>query len=472
MARAKRTPQLSALTALLVCLVPGAGLRADTLPPPLKAWISCEQGRMSRAVDHSRLMALTNHQDQRFAPETGATFPIKSYWVNADKMRTFKGLGLAPELQSVMLRQHQGKRQVRLIVHPESEGLYANFLKGAQPASSLMATATASSRTLLVWPRGKPAGAFFAKVSLDKEIGGVRRTISGGEVARSVGINNVLQLAGKRRELPSSFGFIPEVLSAIPRGMSEGGMVIRAIPKALMRGDVRYVPLFSLYAKPKNGGQPLLQEMVAKSGMPMKQFVRDKIIRPFAKQWLKLSVQQGIVPEPHAQNVLLELGRDGLPTGRFIHRDFGGFNVDFAHRKSTGKAMPSKMPTITTLKQDYKVDRYGTPGKQIGRNLDSFFYGGFVYNLDSQVPKWRGAGVREGAFKKMLTRELEQQFRAMTGKKVRLGRNLRNVSRMVEPLRASSRPRPPGDTLRQPRTGLGRWLGRVFGRRPARSAGR
>jgi hypothetical protein len=424
--------------ALLALLLLASGLAvAQPLPPPLRDWIGNEQGRMSRSVDPTRITALTNHQDPRFAPESRQTFEVKSYWVDADRMQSFAGDGLSPELRRVFTRSAGGKQQVRLLVHPESEALYRSFLasSGAVAAPSLQATATASSRTLLVWPQGEPQRACFAKLSLDKEIGGVRRTVSQGEVARSVGINNVLELARRRGELPAGFKFIPEVWSTIPRGMTEGGLVVRQIPREVLDGRVRYVPLFSLYADPGDGGKPLLAEMITRSGQPAEAFVRDRILRPFARQWIELSVLRGIAPQPHAQNILLEVGRDGLPTGNFVHRDFGGFNLDFAFRRERSLAMPGELPRITTVDKDYKNDRFGAPAHQVGK-LDSFFYGGFVYNLDQSIPAWgqRGwvsAGVRSGDFKRMLCTELEGQYTALTGGRVSLGGDLANLDRLL-----------------------------------------
>lgn len=432
-----------AVVALALALGVAGVAAAQELSPPLQEWMRCEQACLSRSVDRSRLKSPEdNQQDPRYAPESRGVFQVKTYWIDASKMQTFAGIGLPERLKRTLTRTHDGRKQVRLIVHPESEQLYADLTRGATRAPDLTATATASSRTLLVWPRGQGQAAFFAKVSLDKMIGGSRRTVSQGEVARSVGVNNVLQLAARRSELPASFGFISEVFSTIPRGMSEGGMIIRAIPQQVTEGSSRYVPLFSLYARPPDGGLPLLAQMIHGSGQPATTFVRERIIRPFVKQYLDLAAKGGIIPEPHAQNVLIELGRDGQPTGRFIHRDFGGFNIDFQHRRGAGKAMPARMPTTTTLEADYKIGRYGTPTELVGRNLDTFFYGGFVYNLDRDLHGWIEKGwiprerLGRNTFKKMLARELEGQYTAQTGERVRVRSNLRAVSRMVPGLRS------------------------------------
>ena len=418
----RRGQQHRAWTVVLVALVLwGLPLEArpDSLPGPLRQWMHYEQRLLSRSVDTTRLKALDNHQDRQFSPEAGKTFPVKSYWVDAGRVDAFQGQGLPRDLKQLFTRTQGGKKQVRLLVHPESEVFYKGFLRGAARGSDFLASATASSRTMLVWKKGHAAQPFFAKVSLDKKIGGVVRTVPKGEVARSVGVNNVLQ--ADRRGLPRSMGFLPEVFGVMPKGMERGGMIIRAIPKEITSGQIRVVPLFSLYAKRPGGKPPLLVEMIRNSGMTAEAFVRERIVRPFARQWLELAIKRGITMEPHAQNVLLEVGRDGLPSGRFYHRDFGGFNVDLAYRQQRGLPSPRELPTVTSVKKDYFT---GLHGKSLA-GLTPYFVGGFLYNIDRQLPRWqkagllgkeRGKGSRAPSFKKVLVQELRSEYRAITGR--------------------------------------------------------
>lgn len=426
------------LLALTLCALASSSALADSaLTPALREFLGNEQGRISRSVDTTRLIALDNHQDPTYSPEKGRTFTVKSYWVDAGKMHAFEGIGINPQIKKLFVREVNGRKQVRLLVHPESTKLYDKLVRsgGASAGGDFKATATASSRTLVAWPAGKPQQALFAKLSLDKMIGGVRRTISQGEVARSVGINNVLAMAASRRELPRSFKFIPETFSAIPKGMSEGGMIIREIPKEMASGKRKYVPMFALYATPKNGGEPLLATMIRQSGMTPKDFMRDKIIRPFAKQWIQLAVQGGINAEPHGQNLMIELDHRNQPTGVFVHRDFGGFDIDFAYRRERKLALPKVMTSITTVQKDYKVSQ--DPARAL-RKLDSFFWGGLAYNLDKDLPQWGRTGLlkgkgqlAKGEIKRMLEQELVGQYHALTGKTVRLDGSFRNVTRML-----------------------------------------
>ena len=204
----------AALVAVLLLALPLAA-RADSLPGPLRQWMHYEQRLLSRSVDTTKLTALDNHQDRRYSPEAGKTFPIKSYWVDAGRVDAFLGQGLPKDLKQLFTRTRGGSKQVRLLVHPESEVFYKGFLRGAARGSDFLASATASSRTMLVWKKGQASQPFFAKVSLDKMIGevrGARRALLSGSQPRRPGrlrrmvggIPRLLQrLAGRRSARPA-----------------------------------------------------------------------------------------------------------------------------------------------------------------------------------------------------------------------------------------------------------------------------
>ena len=414
-----------------------SALAGEGLHPALQRWLDNEQGRLSRSVNPARIMQLSNGQDPRFAPETGAVFNLRSYWIDADQMISFRGAGMSPETESLFTRSHNGVEQVRLLVHPESKGFYSRFVAkpGVHRADDFRATPTASSRTLVAWPNERPDLAFFAKVSLDKRIGGVVRTVSAGEVARSIGINDVLHAALAAGELPRSFAFVPETFSTIPRGMTEGGMVVREVPAGVKRGDWEAIPFFSLYATGKGGQEPWLVEMIRNSGMPAEDFLRHLIIRPFAQQWIDLAILGGINAEPHAQNLLLAAKGQLVPAGSLVHRDFGGFDIDFAYRRAAGLALPESLAQITSVEKDYKVS--ADPAHAL-KKLATFFGGGIVYNLDRELPAWQRAGrvrsrgaLTEGFVMKMLVQELEARYAELSGRRIALSGDLRNVHEML-----------------------------------------
>ncbi len=408
------------------------------IPPALGEWMHNEQQLLSREVDERRLMRLDNAQDRRFAPEEGRTFAIRSYWLDVDRTHFLTSAQLDPETRRLFVRDVGGRTQVRLLVHPESERFYRDVTAHAERGDDFQATATASSRTLLVWQPGRERDAFFAKVSLDVEIGGVTRTIPQSEVARSIGTANVL---ATEHDLPQGFDILPEVIGMIPRGMPRGGMIIRQIPRDIRAGERRFVPLFSLYARPRDGSAPMLAQMIRRSGQTPTDFVRGRIVEPFARMWTELAVRRGITSEPHAQNVLLEVGADGLPNGNFLMRDFGGFDVDFEYRDALGIERPTELPHIGTFEHDYHLD------ENVDRftKLETFFVGGFLHNLDQNVPQWQRQGLVQGPrlgaqpFSRMLAGSVESHLTRLAGRPVTVGGSVANMARAMGVARVAVR---------------------------------
>jgi hypothetical protein len=420
--------------ALLYALVPAAygqeDLRAkkELLPAPIRHFLFFEQERIDRSVDTVRLMAPTAHADARYNPDSGNVFEVDSYWVDSDKMFSAKGIGLEPRLENLFFRVHEGRNQVRLMVHPESKKFYASVTNGLEVADKFYATATSSSRSCVVWKEG--VAPFMVKMSLDLELGGVNRTIPASEVSRSIGTNNVIET--DRASLPSDFETFPEVVSVIPQGMKRGGMIVRQFPLDLIEGRANYIPIFALYALPPGQGPPLLAEMIRKSGRPALEFIRDHFIRPFARQWLDLTIFNGISMEPHGQNMLAKVDNNDMPIRGFGHRDMGGFDIAFPYRKALGmKAAAEPLPVIKDFAGEYhQADSGGEPEYvgALGRSIYTHFESGLVFNVDRQIATWakngwipQEAGLADQPLAKMLKAELEEAYLWRTGTQAQLG---------------------------------------------------
>jgi hypothetical protein len=373
-----------------------------------------EQKLMSRSIDPGRLARLDSTQSQAFSPESSDTFAVKSYWIDSERMNVFTADQVPPALRRVFFRTVGKRKQVLLLVHPESEKFYRDVTRGAPRGNDFRAAATATGRTVVTVPApGDPA--IFVKLSLDREIGGLVRTVTARHVVRSIGTMRVLD---QEANLPEDFRVLPEVIGMVPKGMETGGMIVRTIPHDIATGQRRYVPLFSLYAAPPEGGPPLLARMIASSGDDPTAFVRDRIIAPFIREWTSLVVEHGLIPEPHAQNVLLEIGKDGLPTGHFLHRDFADFRIDFRYRDKIGLETPRAMPLLTTVADDYGQGHIAT--EHLDR-LDTYFDGGFLYNLDREMPAWQrrgwlgGTAIKPRTFSRLMNRTAYDELRRVGG---------------------------------------------------------
>ena len=415
-----------------------AGATANPyLPAGAHAVLNYEQSSINRNLDTSKILALNNHQSKKYSPEAGETFEVQSFWLDIDDVNVFFSEPDSKAVQFPLIRVSNGRKQVLFLVHPESLSFYGELIKKADAGPVFEATATASSRTLMMWPEGKPEEVFFGKLSLNKEIGGVIRTIPKGEIARSVGVTRILEAA--RLELPPSFDFLPEFFGVMPKGLERGGMLLRSIPAKMKSGQTHIMPLFALYTVPKKKKQSPIEIMIKTSKMKPRDFIVQKILRPFIKQWLELAIDHGITVEAHAQNVLLETNASGLPNGVFVYRDFGGFNIDLAYRRERGLAMPAELPISTDESNDYHQKQHE---KALRASLETYFEGGFLFGLGQDMIRQKHKSLDYEALQKLLKNVMTEEL-SIRGQKIGKGDFYENllttvkVARSEKTLRAS-----------------------------------
>jgi hypothetical protein len=414
---------------LILWMLMGFTSLAFAIPKGAAQLREYEQKYVNRTLDTQKIHVLQNYQAQEFSPEAGEVFEVKSYWVPAASLVVFESSIGDNDPVLELRRTKNGERQVLFLVHPESESFYSDFVKHAERGPRFVGTATASSRTLMMWQADRPENVFFGKLSLNKEIGGVVRTIPKGEVARSVGVSQILDAA--RGELPKNFDYLPEFFGAMPVGMDRGGMILRALRRNMSSGRTKIIPLFAIYTKPNSKTPSPLEIMLQKSKLSPRDLVVQKILQPFAEQWVDLAVNHGITIEAHAQNVLMELNKSGLPTGKFIYRDFGGFNINLMFRKLRNLAMPKNLPVIEGLEKDYHQEFHQ---KALQQSLSNYFEGGFLFGLGDEFKR---LGHSELDYKNLITifrQEIQNEF-AKKGIAVNLSDFLPSLVKGVEEAR-------------------------------------
>jgi hypothetical protein len=377
----------------------------------LSDWMNLEQTRIDRTVDEDKILApdIAN-QAVQFRPESQAWFPLKSVWVPESELHSaIQEDQFAPDLKKLFVKEKDGQRYLRLLIHPESENFYSEITKKYPVEEAVFeASSTASSRTVLVRPKGKEGPNFFAKLSLDVKLGGVTRTVPLGEVARSVGLSRYGSVLEKER--PGPFTIMKEVMGISPKGWERGGMILRQIPDSVTKNETSLVPLFSLYAK--SGEQPtLLEEMAKRAKMKPSDFFAEKILKPFYQGWVDWNVNGAVTMEAHAQNVLLEVDKNGNPTGNFVHRDLGGFNVDTASPLYKQRA---DLDIFTSLEKDYHL---ASSAKARDQSLRTYFDGGFLYNIDKELARIE-PGYKAGSIQRRGYEILAQEFESATGLKI------------------------------------------------------
>jgi siderophore synthetase component len=295
------------------------------------------------------------------------------------------------------------------LIHPESENFYSEITKKYPAEVGVFeASSTASSRTVLVRPKGRTVPNFFAKLSLDVKLGGVTRTVPLGEVARSVGLSRYGSAFEKER--PGPFTIMKEVMGISPKGWERGGMILRQIPDSVTKNKASLVPLFSLYAK--SGNEPtVLEEMAKRAKMKPSDFFAEKILKPFYEGWVDWNVNGAITMEAHAQNVLLEVDEKGNPTGKFVHRDLGGFNLDTSSPLYKERA---KLDVFTDLNTDYHQQ---FSAKARNQSLRTYFDGGFLFNVDKELERIE-PGYKKGSIQKRGYALLGAELESATGLKI------------------------------------------------------
>lgn len=357
-----------------------------SLPPGVQRWYVFETVYLSRTVDTTLFKSPeSNKQDVQYAPESRKVFDLVGFWIPENQFDTFK-TKMPEYVKDQIFRLSNGQKEFLFFVHPESYDHYPELIHGNYKKEIFKAAATSSSRSLLVWKKGYESRPFIAKVSLMKEIGGLLRSILVSETSYSIAVTDMLQ---KSTNLPEDATFMEEVFSAAPKGVDEGGMIIRTFPEDMLTDkNVTYLPLFALYGGSKNKAGWLVQQIL-NSGLSTDEYLVQKIIRPFLKLWLDLELNNHTTIEPHAQNMLMKMVHDTL-IPHFGLRDHGGFNINDKERIKNSLYFPSGAKNFGDLPTGNFALAHE---KSLVYSLNHYFKGGFIFNLEKAIEAWESEGL-------------------------------------------------------------------------------
>lgn len=239
-------------------------------------------------------------------------------------------------------------------------------------------------RTVLAWsPGARAPRPFFAKLSLPVVLAGERRTVTRDRAAEWVAVSRTLE----RLAHPAGLQPLLEPLAIVPRDGSPAGYSVREIPPTARRVDRALVPWFALGAQPR----PLVRDLARRAQAPLRDFVRRRLLRPFLAAWMRSALEDGWVADVHAQNLLVELDRARLPTGRFFVRDLEDVSIDARHVERRRPALAGMPPEADAL--DLTA--------ALRTSLHRHFLGGPVHAL-----------VRAGVARSDFFDELERAMRA------------------------------------------------------------
>ncbi|MBU1202055.1 MAG: hypothetical protein KJ583_07140 [Nanoarchaeota archaeon] len=219
----------------------------------------------------------------------------------------------------------------RFYVHPDMINEYSEipeFKTLARQNGNVKVTPTSSTRTVM--PIGEN---YYIKVNLNKRISRYIRRLRKNSVEHSIKISNEMEEAS--RNAPEEFAYLPESYGMIYNGI---GQIIReATPRPIAEDDRFMIPYFSLHSRdlknPKD--DPLLVQLINRSGSKPADYFLDKIINPLISCWSWMAQERGVLLESHSQNTLLELDYNFEPR-RVVHRDFQSLMVNTELRREKG----------------------------------------------------------------------------------------------------------------------------------------
>ncbi len=294
------------------------------LPPDFRKWLSLEQLYYENPFIDEKDRAFQKAIPLKFRPSQGRRFSLPYVEIPREETSCLE----ASPAQKILDIIFPTSKTVRFFFHP----LMKNLFPEAKINRQFYATPTASFRTVLLWDRDMKLKPIMLKLHLSRVIVKTHRAISRSLLKQSAGVTAALNGIRQDKLNEFHFGYLSEPLNVFERKRNLGLIIRDPVPKPeRMSKGAFLMPVFSLSSAGPSK-MPLIIKLIESSGLSPEEYLFKYIIEPLIKSWTYLTMSQGLIPEPHAQNLLLEMDRDDNPK-RLIYRDFEGVAVDFQLRK-------------------------------------------------------------------------------------------------------------------------------------------
>ena len=350
--------------------------------------------------------------DKKYWPENRPKFKLPYYLIPEEDSEYLQSKSIEGSTLSQISETIDGKKYYKLFVHPVSFKHY-EFLQGHYKfidshMTEFTAAPTSSYRSLLVWNHEKKMKPFISKVTLDTTIiGKISRVVKRREVLRSLANQRAFDEIGRETLNEIGVDFYDEsaglnIGKDIP-GAPEvlGGQLIREIPDKVIEGKARWASL-STVMSPEGSGKPLIMQMIEKSGMSSEEFFEKVFIDGYMDMFEQFSFVRGFNFEPHSQNLSMEIV-DGVPSGNWVHRDFGGFWPDIL------KIIESGGPVEALMNEGHADDFYFRDARSNFANSYAFFYKRQVFDYVLREIK---------KYDKTITTKVEKRLNIKIGKRM------------------------------------------------------
>lgn len=310
----------------------------EDLDARTRAWLDLEQTVNERLLNPAYLPIDHRSNTVRPAlyPERRQVWRQEVTWLPPERTRVYGPL--AQSLKDAFGHPVRSGH-VPLLLHPQIPPVHRRLARahGVQPVGDVWSTPTSSYRTVLSWRRGRAP--VMLKLSIGATISRIWRALRENQVSRAVLMTAVFDTLPRRHLDELGFDWFSE-----PAGMvetqSRHGWLLRRFPKRTgVAKGTRLAPMFSLISATPTQA-PWLVELIRRSGQRAENFVLEKLVEPFVQTAAYLMFAQGIQIEVHAQNLMVELGRDGELTGRVALRDLSDQSCSIPLRVARGRPLP------------------------------------------------------------------------------------------------------------------------------------
>jgi hypothetical protein len=294
--------------------------------------ISPSFAKLVRIEKHQNLHAATSPDLQSlgdFSPTSERTFKLPYIPIPVDDMQfDYMADWASEDTKKLVHFEKGGRKYVRHFIHPNYPQTYDDLIKKYGIVYHYEAVTTASPRSLIVIDPSNPRKVHWIKPSLHKKIDGSVRINIDTKLRRGPLVSEAVAHVPERVLKEFNLAFMLEPASTQPPGKISG-TIFREVSDELLhpKPGHSWIPAFSLTSKGASG-DPVLWELVRKSRQQPKTFVTEKVIRPLLAAYLNMGILEGLPGELHTQNYYIEMGRNGLPTGRLIFKDTDGFRFD------------------------------------------------------------------------------------------------------------------------------------------------
>jgi hypothetical protein len=320
------------------------------------------------------------------------SFEVPRFAVDAHAIESFECSPL-PAVRDVVFP----RSQACIYLHPASlaRGDHQEILRRARPNGKLEVSPSSSTRTVVV--RGvNPI--FMLKLDLRERLGQFQRFIGRDQVLQSHCVTAELSSC----LLPAGLGFLPETICVVfPARLRSGtipttvngspattsGFMVRELSARPASAQAHaLIPAFALFAPDPDCPEdyPLLAQIVHRRScarrIPEIDVFIEELLEPLVTGWWFLVRDRGLICDIHAQNLLLEVNREGKPL-RWIVRDLQDTVIDDRRRRDLGLSL-----SFTPRK--FLSGRPGRPRRVNGallKEIEDYRFSEISFQWDYQV---------------------------------------------------------------------------------------